>query len=44
MEEFFKPGKGLAALDEHQVRRYTSWSRWVTLAMPMVRNSREGIR
>ena len=26
-------GKGLAALDEHQVRRYPSWSRWVTLAM-----------
>lgn len=28
------PGrKGLAALDEHQVRRYASWSRWVILAM-----------
>lgn len=25
--------KGLAGLDEHQVRRYPSWSRWVTLAM-----------
>jgi hypothetical protein len=25
--------KGLAALDEHQVRRWTSWYRWVTLAM-----------
>lgn len=23
----------LAALDEHQVRRYASWSRWVTLAV-----------
>ncbi|MDQ0946597.1 hypothetical protein QFZ24_000520 [Streptomyces phaeochromogenes] len=34
VEEFFQSGKGLAALDEHQVRRYTSWSRWVTLAMP----------
>jgi hypothetical protein len=33
VEEFFQSGKGLAALDEHQVRRYTSWSRWVTLAM-----------
>ncbi|MFD5341740.1 IS701 family transposase, partial [Streptomyces hawaiiensis] len=22
-----------AGLDEHQVRRYASWSRWVTLAM-----------
>jgi SRSO17 transposase len=32
-EEFFQSGKGLAALDEHQVRRYSSWSRWVTLAM-----------
>ena len=29
VEEFFQSGKGLAALDEHQVRRYTSWSRWV---------------
>lgn len=28
-----KSGKGLAGLDEHQLRRYTSWSRWVTLAM-----------
>jgi len=25
--------KGLAGLDEHQDRRYPSWSRWVTLAM-----------
>jgi SRSO17 transposase len=33
VEEFFQSGKGLAALDEHQFRRYTSWSRWVTLAM-----------
>lgn len=33
MEETFQTGKGLAGLDEHQVRRYTSWSRWVTLAM-----------
>ncbi|MET7609354.1 IS701 family transposase [Streptomyces avermitilis] len=33
VEEFFQSGKGLAALDEHQVRRYPSWSRWVTLAM-----------
>ena len=27
VEEFFQSGKGLAALDEHQVRRYASWSR-----------------
>lgn len=33
VEEFFQSGKGLAALDEHQVRRYPSWSRWVSLAM-----------
>ncbi|MFB7136868.1 IS701 family transposase [Streptomyces sp. NPDC056237] len=33
VEEFFQAGKGLAALDEHQVRRHASWSRWVTLAM-----------
>lgn len=33
VEEFFQAGKGLAALDEHQVRRYSSWSRWVTLSM-----------
>jgi hypothetical protein len=33
VEEFFQSGKGLAALDEHQVRRYPSWSRWGTFAM-----------
>ncbi|MFE7113585.1 IS701 family transposase [Streptomyces sp. NPDC057575] len=33
VEETFQSGKGLAGLDEHQVRRYGSWSRWVTLAM-----------
>ncbi|SDZ48740.1 Transposase DDE domain-containing protein [Saccharopolyspora shandongensis] len=33
VEETFQSGKGLAGLDEHQVRRYVSWSRWVTLAM-----------
>jgi hypothetical protein len=41
MEETFQAGKGLAGLDEHQLRRFTSWSRWVTLAMlahaPLVR-------
>ena len=25
--------KGLAGLDEHQVRRWTSWQRWTLLAM-----------
>ncbi|MFI6274591.1 hypothetical protein [Streptomyces sp. NPDC050988] len=33
VEETFQTGKGLAGLDEHQVRRYSSWTRWVTLAM-----------
>jgi hypothetical protein len=32
-EETFQAGKGLAGLGEHQLRRFTSWSRWVTLAM-----------
>jgi SRSO17 transposase len=26
-------GKGLCGLDSHQVRRWRSWYRWVTLAM-----------
>ncbi|MGC5008466.1 IS701 family transposase [Streptomyces sp. DT203] len=33
VEETFQSGKGLTGLDEHQVRRWTSWHRWVTLAM-----------
>jgi SRSO17 transposase len=33
VEESFQAGKGLTALDEHQVRRYTSWARWTVLAM-----------
>jgi SRSO17 transposase len=33
VEESFQSGKGLTGLDEHQVRRWTSWHRWVTLAM-----------
>ena len=33
IEETFQTGKGLAGLDEHQVRTWTSWHRWVTLAM-----------
>ena len=32
-EENFQAGKGLAGLDEHQVRHWTSWYRWTTLAM-----------
>ncbi|WP_435822657.1 IS701 family transposase [Microbispora bryophytorum] len=33
IEESFQTGKGLTGLDEHQVRRWTSWYRWTTLAM-----------
>ncbi|MGW5172623.1 IS701 family transposase [Streptomyces nodosus] len=33
VEETFQAAKGLAGLDEHQVRRWTSGHRWVTLAM-----------
>ena len=32
-EENFQATKGLAGLDEHQVRRWASWYRWTTLAM-----------
>ena len=31
IEETFQTGKGLAGLDEHQVRTWASWHRWVTL-------------
>jgi SRSO17 transposase len=33
VEETFQNSKGLAGLDEHQVRRWDSWHRWVTLAL-----------
>jgi SRSO17 transposase len=33
VEESFQAGKGLAGLDEHQVRRWLSWRRWTLLAM-----------
>jgi SRSO17 transposase len=33
IEENFQAGKGLAGLDEHQVRRWKSWRRWTVLAM-----------
>jgi SRSO17 transposase len=33
VEENFQASKGLTGLDEHQVRRWTSWYRWATLAM-----------
>ena len=33
VEEILQSGKDLAGLDKHQVRRWTSWHRWVTPAM-----------
>lgn len=33
IEESFQAGNGLAGLDEHQVRNWTSWYRWTLLAM-----------
>ncbi|WSE58846.1 IS701 family transposase [Mycolicibacterium sp. ND9-15] len=33
IEESFQAAKGLVGLDQHQVRRWTSWYRWTTLAM-----------
>jgi SRSO17 transposase len=33
IEESFQTSKGLTGLDEHQVRRWTSWRRWTLLAM-----------
>jgi SRSO17 transposase len=33
VEESFQAGKGLAGLDQHQVRRWISWHRWTILAM-----------
>jgi hypothetical protein len=33
VEEAFQAGKGLCGLDQHQVRRWGCWYRWMTLAM-----------
>jgi SRSO17 transposase len=33
IEERIQTSKGLCGLDQHQVRRWRSWYRWVTLAM-----------
>jgi hypothetical protein len=33
IEESFQSGKNLAGLDQHQVRRWTSWLRWTLIAM-----------
>ena len=33
VEESFQTSKGLTGLDQHQVRTWTSWHRWITLFM-----------
>ncbi|TCM33220.1 hypothetical protein EV648_1311 [Kribbella sp. VKM Ac-2568] len=33
IEESFQASKTLTGLDQHQVRRWTSWHRWTVLAM-----------
>jgi SRSO17 transposase len=33
IEESFQSAKGQVGLDQHQVRRWTSWHRWTTLAL-----------
>jgi SRSO17 transposase len=33
VEESFQTGKGLTGLDQHQVRRWTSWHRWTIMTM-----------
>jgi hypothetical protein len=33
IEERIQTSKGLCGLDQHQVRRWRSWYRWMTLAM-----------
>jgi SRSO17 transposase len=33
VEESFQTGKELTGLDQHQLRRWTSWHRWTALAM-----------
>jgi anti-sigma-K factor RskA len=33
VEESFQAGKGQIGLDQHQVRRWTSWHRFTTLAL-----------
>jgi SRSO17 transposase len=33
IEESFQAAKGLTGLDQHQVRRWTSWHRWTTPAL-----------
>jgi SRSO17 transposase len=33
IEECFPAGKGLAGLEDHQIRRWLAWRRWTLLAM-----------
>jgi len=33
VEERIQTSKGLCGLDQHQVRRWRSWYRWITLAL-----------
>lgn len=33
IEESFQAGKGLCGLDQHQLRTWTSWRRWIILSM-----------
>lgn len=33
IEESFQAGKGLTGLDEHQLRRWLPWRRWILLAV-----------
>jgi hypothetical protein len=33
VEERFQTGKGLCGLDQHRVRRWRSWYRWVSFSM-----------
>jgi hypothetical protein len=36
VKERSQTGKGLCGLDQHQVRRWRSWSRWATLVVAAV--------
>lgn len=33
IEESFQTSKGITGLDQHQLRRWTSWRRWIILTM-----------
>jgi hypothetical protein len=44
VEEALKAGKALCGLDEHQVRRWRSWYRWVTLVLLAYGDDQGGVR